>query len=70
MSSNEAVGRHIGQIVIDYAINPEGEPITAVNVLGDIPLVVPLGLLKLAEDSLMYPPPPMGIQEDGYVDEE
>ncbi len=44
---------HVGSIHIGYDLADDGEPITTVTTDGDMPLVTQLGLLRLAEDTLM-----------------
>jgi hypothetical protein len=43
----------VGRITITYELDPEGDMLTDVIVDGDPPLIVVLGLLRLAEDTLL-----------------
>lgn len=43
----------VGSIVIGYGLDEEGELITSVSVEGDLPVVVSLGLLELAKDTIL-----------------
>lgn len=43
----------IGKLTITYDLDDSGDTVTNVIVDGDIPLSVQLGLLRLAEDSLL-----------------
>lgn len=43
----------IGSITISYEFGDDGDIITGVQVDGDIPVVTQLGLLRLAEDTIL-----------------
>lgn len=43
----------VGSIHVTYELAPDGDMLTSVEVLGDMPLVVSLGLLDMARDTLL-----------------
>ena len=43
----------VGRITITYEVDRDGDMLTDVQVDGDPPLIVLLGLLRLAEDTLL-----------------
>jgi hypothetical protein len=48
----------IGKLVVHYWLDDSGEPLTRVDQTGDMPdqpIIVKLGLLDLAKDTLLHP---------------
>lgn len=46
---------NIGSIHIGYEIWEDGDMVTTLTVEGDIPVVTQLGLLRMAEDTILHP---------------
>lgn len=46
----------IGKITITYDLASDGDIHTVLDVEGDLPIVVQLGLLELAKDTILNPP--------------
>lgn len=46
----------IGKITISYDLADDGDIHTVLDVEGDLPVVVQLGLLELAKDTILNPP--------------
>lgn len=43
----------IGSITISYYIGHDGDMISGVSVEGDLPMITRLGLLRMAEDTIL-----------------
>jgi hypothetical protein len=46
----------IGTLKIHYVLDEDGDILTGVEVEGEIPVVVQLGLLEMAKDTILNPP--------------
>ena len=45
----------IGKITVDYYLAENGRMITYLEVEGDLPMIVQLGLLDMARDTILHP---------------
>ena len=49
-------GMTVGSIVIDLTLTDDGDEVTSVRVEGDLPVVTQIGLLAMAQDSILNGP--------------
>lgn len=46
----------VGYVYIDYTLRENGDATMSVDTDGDLPVVVQLGLLEMAKDTILHPP--------------
>lgn len=49
-------GMTVGSIVIDLALTEDGDEVSRVRVEGDLPVVTQIGLLAMAQDTILNGP--------------
>lgn len=49
-------GMTVGSITIDLTLTDDGDEVTSVRVEGDLPVVTQIGLLAMAQDSILNGP--------------